>query len=336
MDKLLTVSVASYNIEKYIDKLMESFIDADVFDDVEILLINDGSCDNTAEKAMAYQTKYSNSVRLINKPNGGHGSTINKGIEEATGKYFRALDGDDWINPVAFKRLVGELKSIDVDLILSDYCKCYEDGRREVVSFEALKGKRFYTFNEVATHVRWMQYHTIIYRTQLLKEHDIRLDEHCFYVDTEYNLYPIPYVESIYYFEDYIYCYRLGLNDQSVSPESRRRHINDSRTVANSLLHFVMCLELRGVSKVKNSYIIRAVANHCVWHIQSLVLFLTSKEKKKELIEFDKNIQKISPVVYEAMENIRRYSKIIKILRMLRYRGYRIVCWYTQKNSDIL
>ena len=96
MEKLLTISVAAYNVDNYLDQLMQSVIEADVMDALEVLIVNDGSKDGTAAKALSYQQQYPASVRLIDKENGGHGSTINCGIREAKGKYFRALDGDDW------------------------------------------------------------------------------------------------------------------------------------------------------------------------------------------------------------------------------------------------
>ena len=99
MEKLLTISVAAYNVEAYLDQLMASVIASGVLDAIEVLIVSDGSTDRTAEIARGYEAQYPASVRLIEKPNGGHGSTINRGIREAKGKFFRALDGDDWVCP---------------------------------------------------------------------------------------------------------------------------------------------------------------------------------------------------------------------------------------------
>lgn len=330
MNKLLTISVASYNIEPYIDKLMESIIASDVLDKIEVLIVNDGSTDHTAQKAAAYQAAFPNTVRLISKANGGHGSTINRGIEEATGTYFRALDGDDWINPTAFQKLVNKLDSLDVDLILSDYCKCYSDGRDQIDSFDGLEGDKIYQFDEIAPLVKWMRYHTVIYRTQILKDHKIKLDENCFYVDTEFMLFPIRYVNTIYYFNDYIYCYRLGTTEQSVSPESRRKHIANSVTVANSLLD--MCnKEQETLSAIKKKYIISGIANHCIWHIQSLLLFSPSKQKKQELVTFEKYVRNVSNEVYQEMGSKGKGSRLIHILRKSGYFLYPVASIYKRK-----
>ncbi len=224
MKKMLTISVAAYNIEKYIDDLMNSIIQSDAMQYIEVLIVNDGSQDNTAKAAYEYQKQYPDSVRVIDKPNGGHGSTINRGIIEATGKYFRALDGDDWVKSENLARLVKKMETIEADLILSDFCKCYTDGREQIVQIsEKLKDGQSYSFDVVTNGIKDLAYHAAIYRTNILKENDIRLDEHCFYVDLEYVVFPVPFINVVYYSKAPIYCYRLGANGQSVSIGSRRK-----------------------------------------------------------------------------------------------------------------
>ena len=98
MGKILSITIPSYNVEKYIDKCVQSMLVDSILDDIEILIVNDGSKDSTPEIAKGYVEKYPQTVRLIDKENGGHGSTINAGIREATGKYFKVVDGDDWLN----------------------------------------------------------------------------------------------------------------------------------------------------------------------------------------------------------------------------------------------
>ena len=97
MAKVLTIVIPAYNVEQYIDRCLESVTThVDSLDDLEIIVVNDGSKDNTLELAQRYAVKYPQSVRVIDKPNGGWGSGINRGIEEATGKYLKTLDSDDW------------------------------------------------------------------------------------------------------------------------------------------------------------------------------------------------------------------------------------------------
>ena len=331
MEKLLTISVAAYNVDNYLDQLMQSVIEADVMDALEVLIVNDGSKDGTAAKALSYQQQYPASVRLIDKENGGHGSTINCGIREAKGKYFRALDGDDWVCPEHLAALVRRMDQIDADLILSEYCKCYEDGRQIVSDdFPSLTDGTLYSFDEIIAQVKWMCYHAVIYRTEVLQAHNIHLDEHCFYVDTEFMLFPIPFVETVYYAKDYIYCYRLGLTEQSVSAESRRKNIANGYTVYDSIMKCYLQYK-EELSPGRRNYFINAVSVHCLWYIQSLLLFPASKEKKQEIIQFDQGVRTAAPECYDEMAKNGSRSKSVRALRKTHYLAYRLLCFYKNK-----
>ena len=321
MDKLLTISVAAYNVEKFLSKLMESVLGATNRELIEVLVVNDGSKDKTAEITEGYVKQYPGIVRLIDKENGGHGSTINKGIEEATGKYFRALDGDDWLNTMSLELLVKRLEHDDADLILTDYINCYEGGDDKIDSFHELMDGADYSFDELVSKVKWMRYHTVIYKTQILKAHKIRLDEHCFYVDSEFMLLPIPYVDKITYYQVPLYCYRLGVEGQSVSPESRIRHKEDSYKVAQRLMKFYEELPA-GLSEQKKKYITDGIAAHMLWHFKTLLMCKTSKEVHSELKAFDLDIKARTPEVYEAMTTFKDSSTLIKMARGMNYLMY--------------
>lgn len=325
MEKILSISVAAYNVANYLDKLMQSIIASEAIEDLEVLIVNDGSKDETAGKALEYQNMYPQSVRLIDKENGGHGSTINRGIIEATGKYFRALDGDDWVHSENLKKLVERMKSIDADIILSNYCKCFEDGREEPGhDFDNLEDDHEYSFEEISGKVEWMRYHTVIYKTSILKEHQIRLDEHCFYVDAEFMILPIPYIKTVYYSGDYIYCYRLGLTEQSVSPESRMKHVDNSLTVATRLVGFWKDIKT-SLSAAHKKYIEKGIVGHCMWHINSIYMFPLNAGKKVDLIRFDNYLKTNSPDLYQI---IGQKSKVLTALRLSGYCLYPIARKY--------
>ena len=329
--KQLTISVAAYNVEAYLDHLMESIIDADVMDSLEVLIVNDGSSDHTAEIAMRYQEKYPQSVRLIDKPNGGHGSTINRGIEEATGRYFRALDGDDWVHSEHLAALVRKMDSIETDLILSDYGKYFEDGRETLVDqFSELEDGKTYQFDEIWRPGLRMNYHTIIFRTELLQQKQIRLDEHCFYVDAEYMLYPVLFVETIFYSKDHIYCYRMGIEGQSVSNTSRMKNITHSETVGKHLIDFYNANKGE-MSKEKRQYCIDTITVNCKWHEQSLMLFKPSRAQRQKFIDFDRYILDHAPEVYEQMGE---ESKVLKVIRKTGYHPYGAAAVYSTKRDE--
>ena len=108
--KVLTVLVPTYNVEKYLRRCLDSLLLPEVFEEIEVLVVNDGSKDGSADIARAYEKKYPQTVVFVDKENGGHGSTINVGIEKAQGTYFKVLDSDDWVNIGDFIEFVKRLK----------------------------------------------------------------------------------------------------------------------------------------------------------------------------------------------------------------------------------
>lgn len=327
MEKVLTFSVAAYNIEDTIDELMWSLIESGCMEQIEILIVDDGSKDATARKAAKYETQFPETVRLISKENGGHGSTINKGIEEARGKYFRPLDGDDWVESRNISGLLGKLQETTADMVICDYNRCYKDGRKERLQFETISSGKILSAEETLKEIDWICYHAVIYRTEILKQHQIRLNEHCFYVDNEYCLFPILYTETILYFNEPIYDYRLGEEGQSVSPASRMKHIDSGRKVVRSLLSF--CNEIpEEAGEGKKRYIYHGTARHCIWFIYSLLIFPANKEKKEEIRKFDLTVKEKQKNVYEEMEKQEAISRIIRWLRKSNYHAYWIIKAY--------
>lgn len=333
MEKYMTISVAAYNVESFLDQLMQSIVASKALDRIEVIIVNDGSQDGTEQKARYYQEKYPESVRLINKTNGGHGSAINRGIREAKGKYFRTLDGDDWLESEHLRALVERMDDLNADIILSNYSNCYDNGKVEVIDdFPRLIKGKTYTFDELQPLVEWMRNCTVIYRTELLQAHDIQLDEKCFYVDAEYALYPIPYVNTIFYAKEFLYCYRLGRTEQSVSRENRQRLIADGKRVSESLIKYYASVKNQ-LTECKKLYFAEGIATHCLFHFKSLMMFPASKEKKEEIRSFEIMIRENVPEAYEKMAQRGKRSRMLRFLRTTHYQGYRIMCWY--KNRGI-
>ena len=134
MNKILTVSIAAYNVEKFLEKTLDSLIIKDI-DSLEVLIINDGSKDGTLHIARKYEKEYPNIFRVINKENGGYGSTINVGIDNANGKYFKQLDGDDWYEKDNLKEILNILQNSDEDIIYTPYIEFYErDGSSNIIN----------------------------------------------------------------------------------------------------------------------------------------------------------------------------------------------------------
>lgn len=222
--KLLTITVPCYNSQDYLDRCMESLLVGG--EDVEILIVDDGSTDRTAEMADAYAQKYPAIVKVIHKQNGGHGSAVNAGIAGATGLFFKVVDSDDWVKEESYYEILQALRELvasgqQIDMLLANYV--YEkqgEKRKKVVSFRhALPKNEIFTWDQVR-HFNKTQYilmHSIIYRTKLLHDCGLELPEHTFYVDNIFAFNPLPYVKKIYYIDTNFYRYYIGRADQSVN-----------------------------------------------------------------------------------------------------------------------
>ena len=146
--KVLTIVVPVYNTEKYIKRCLDSLDNTEINSKIEVLIVSDGSKDNAIIIAKEYEKRLPDTFKIIEKENGGHGSTINKGLELATGKYFRVLDSDDWVDSKNFIDFVNKIEKIDVDLIVTDYSKEYVyDNRSEKLIYKNLEVNKKYDFD---------------------------------------------------------------------------------------------------------------------------------------------------------------------------------------------
>ena len=227
--KLLTIAVPCYNSQDYMENCVRSLLVGG--DEVEILIVDDGSKDNTAQIADRLAAEHPTIVRAIHQPNKGHGGAVNTGIENAAGLYFKVVDSDDKVKAGAYKIVLDTLRKfrdnigsdMELDLLISNFVYNKEgEGRHKVMEYRrALPQGRLFSWDE--THrFRKGQYilmHSVIYRTQLLKDCGLKLPEHCFYVDNIYVFNPMPFVRNMYYLDVNFYYYFIGRNDQSVNQE---------------------------------------------------------------------------------------------------------------------
>lgn len=195
-------------------------------EDVEILIVDDGSTDGTGEIADAYERLYPSIVKVIHKKNGGHGSAVNAGLACASGLYYKVVDSDDWVKESAYLKILEVLRDIiagdtTLDMLISNFVYEKEgEKKHKVMKYRhALPKDRIFGWNEVK-HFHKGQYilmHSVIFRTKLLRECGLELPEHTFYVDNIFVFQPFPYVRTLYYLNVNFYRYFIGREDQSVN-----------------------------------------------------------------------------------------------------------------------
>ena len=223
--KTITFAVPCYNSAAYMDHCIQTLLTGG--DDIEIILVDDGSTkDDTPAICDRYQEQYPDIVRAIHQPNGGHGEVVNQGIRNARGLYYKVVDSDDWLDADALARVMAKLREFaamdqPVDLLIANYVyEHVEDNTQKVMGYRnVFPVGRIFTWEEIG-RFRPSQYllmHSVIYRTQLLRDCGLELPKHTFYVDNIFVYQPLPFVKSVYYMDEDLYRYFIGRADQSVN-----------------------------------------------------------------------------------------------------------------------
>lgn len=315
--KILTVIVPVYNTEKYIKRCLDSLDNKEINDKLEVLVVSDGSKDNAINIAKEYSKRLPDTFKIIEKENGGHGSTINKGLELATGKYFRVLDSDDWVDNVNFVEFVKRLEDQDADLVVTDYSKEFiYEGKSEKIVYKNLEPNKKYIFDKFDLNVLNGEYFvmaTSTYKTEVLRKSNLKLMEKTFYVDMQYNVVPIPYVNSFVYFNLDIYRYFIGRLDQSVNTASFvKNHLNHDKVVKYLIDYYS---NLTDISDTKKEYI-RIILKYILFtHYSIYCIYFKKKRQGYKLVkEFDKYLYNKNKELYDV-SNI----SFIKIYRNLKF-----------------
>ena len=294
--KLLSITIPCYNSQDYMEKCIESLLVGG--EEVEILVVDDGSSDRTAEIADAYAEKYPTIVKAIHQENGGHGEAVNAGIRNATGLYFKVVDSDDWVNKEAYISILKTLYELlrgpeTVDLLISNFV--YEKqgaARKKVMQYRrCLPQNKIFGWDEVR-HMpkgKYLLMHSMIYRTQLLHDCGLELPKHTFYVDNLFAFEPLPYVKNLYYLDVNFYRYFIGRDDQSVNEKVMIKRI-DQQIRVNKLMvdAYIKCGNTnRRLKAYMFSYL------DIITTISSIMLIRANTEeslqKKKELLEYIKS-----------------------------------------------
>ncbi|MCI8730478.1 MAG: glycosyltransferase [Lachnospiraceae bacterium] len=297
--KILSITVPCYNSQEYMKKCVDSLLAGG--EDVEILIVDDGSTDNTGAIADAYAREYPNIVRTIHQENGGHGKAVNTGLANAQGLYFKVVDSDDWLNPEAYQMVLNTLEELirgpqTLDMLISNFV--YD--KKGAAHKKVMQYRKCFPQNEIfgwnqVRHMRTGKYilmHSVIYRTELLKACGLQLPEHTFYVDNLFVFEPLPYVSTLYYLDVNFYRYFIGREDQSVHESVMIQRI-DQQIRVNKRMIDVMAntpVKSRQLRKYMERYLTIITA------VSSVMLIRSKKEenleKKAELWKYLKDTDK--------------------------------------------
>lgn len=325
--KLLTVAIPCYNSQDYMEHAVETTLVGG--EDVEILLVDDGSTDDTAEIADRLAAEHPTVIRVIHKKNGGHGSAVNVGLANARGVYFKVLDSDDWLDREAFLKVLDVLHDFvqeghGVDMLLANYV--YEKPslhKHKAIRYDGVFPERkVFGWNDVKRFKisQNILMHSVIYRTKLLRDCELQLPEHTFYVDNIFVYNPLPYVNTMYYLNVDLYRYFIGRDDQSVNEKVMISRI-DQQIKVNKLM-----IDAYDLTKIKNKKLRDYMVKYLTMMMTISSVFLIkegSEESLAKRTELWDYLKQQNRIMYR-MVNKMALSKPMQIRNRA---GQKIVVW---------
>lgn len=339
--KLISFAVPSYNSQDYLRHCVETLLSGG--EDVEILIVNDGSKDNTATIADEYAAQYPTIVRAIHKENGGHGSGVNRGVQEATGLYFKVVDSDDWVDEGALKTLLDTIKTHQAENRLPDlyitnfiYDHTYENKQFTRHWRKQFRPNSFHTWADAGRFhgAQVLLMHSLMYRTQLLRQSGLVLPEHTFYVDNLFAYQPLPLMQSIYYLDVDLYHYFIGRDDQSVNIKNFTRRYDQQIRVMDRMAKAYSHSQIMAMEPALRRYMF-----HCLGAIMvnTMMFCCAGGSDEKRIAEHDAlwaDIRQRDPKMYRRLAHggLPALSKWMpwKLRGKVMLFGYKLLCKFVK------
>lgn len=269
MSKTLSFIIPAYNAQAYLEKCLDSLVVEACLPALEIIVVNDGSSDATANIASDYVARYPQTVFLLNKENGGHGSAINAGLEQAQGCYFRVLDADDWIVSDNLPLVISKLAEQDVDALIFDF-DTYDinTAKRRLYSVATEYGESAIGIKELLAVygqvARNCSFHGICYNSEFYRSTGLQLTEKIFYDDNEFAIIPMLDVETLRLIPLAFYQYRIGDVNQSVAFPSQVKRMGNYEAV---IYHIVAARQGRQLEPEREEYYLRQLSQLVVSYL---------------------------------------------------------------------
>lgn len=325
--KLLTVAIPCYNSQDYMHHAVETVLVGG--DDIEIILVDDGSKDDTGKIADELAAEHPGIIRAIHQENGGHGCAVNTGLENANGIYFKVLDSDDWMDREALLKVIDVLRGFvqegnGVDMLLANYV--YEKPslhKHKVISYDGVfPENQVFGWNDVKRFKMSQNIlmHSVIYRTKMLRDCGLELPKHTFYVDNIFVYNPLPFVKTMYYLNVDLYRYFIGRDDQSVNEKVMIGRI-DQQIKVNKIM-----IDAYDLTKIKNKKLRDYMVKYLTMMMTVSSVFLIkegseeSLAKREELWEYLKKQNR-------GMSRMVNRMALSKPMQFRSSAGRKIVVW---------
>ena len=328
MEKLITIVIPTYNMEKYLDKCLTSLIVPDEYmEQMEVLVVNDGSKDNSSAIAHQYESKYPQTFRVIDKENGNYGSCVNRGLMEAKGKYIKVLDADDRFDSANFNSFLIQLESLDVDCIMSDTYKEKPDGTIWQIIKYNLPTLQVFSLEkilkDVPSELMWM--HSITYRTSVLRNISYHQTEGISYTDQEWIFLPMASCKTFLYYPNVVYYYLIGRDGQTVSRDVFKK--NFDQEIISTIVMTKTIKDNINIDTTAYAYLRKRLHSRCVYVYSHFFIIFEMGRCYKEMKQLDRLLYYCEPFVY---------SELNKLVRVGRLKDFYVLNWRRLKRPPIL
>lgn len=318
MKKLITFAIAAYNSEKFLDKCLTAFLCKERQEEIEVLIVNDGSKDETENIGKKYEMQYPDIFRVISKENGGHGSTINTAAAQATGKYFKVIDADDWVETENLTAYLDALDKTEADVVLTHY-KTIDISDGKIVNWKMFLEDYTKEYSLADVKADWksmdrcLTFHGIAYRTDFYRECGTQLAEKVFYEDHQFATIPCCFAKTIKPVDLCLYVYRIGDVNQSVSDKNQYLRRSHTQTVIREMGSFYKNNSARMDENGQYYYTEKLGRLMMSYLVTTLQLAPSFREGRKEAKDFMAEMKKIVPTICESI------AKRYKILQVMNY-----------------
>lgn len=308
MEKILSIIIPVYNVEQYLEKCLESVLEIKHKEEIEVLVINDGSTDGSLSIIERYKSLYPSVMTVVDKENGGHGSAWNVGLKLASGKYLKFLDSDDWLSNL--DEIIILLKRVDVDIVFSNLNIYYsEKNETKLVKIPMPDNKILdadtFEWDTIHFGSDLTNFHYCIYRRAMLQPLYPLFLEKTSFDDGILFVAPLIYCKTIYYNDMVVYNYLIGRQGQSMGKDGNRfKKIRQIYNVRIDTLDF--CLKHKTCSVTKNKKLAR-IQYSLVSNLFTLINRMPYNEcKQKSKILYDK--YNVLPHKFKKRYYIRMYE----------------------------
>lgn len=324
---ILSIVIPTYNAGEHIINAVKSLANQKYLNHTEIIIVNDGSTDNTSEVVKKLIKNSCNTLRdaikFIDKKNGGHGSTVNAGLAAATGKYFRIMDADDRLDSKSLEQHIEKLLKTDADIVFTNTVQDWmtDSTLRPDHKYPFMTPGVIYDFDELCIDKYGFPGYGAVLSTTSTKTENLRnanceLTEKCFYVDIEYNYYMTEAAKTAMLDPVELYYYALGDSGQSLSDASYKRNFYQHLRVLEEVIKL---LEQGKLSDAKYEHFVRVQLHETISHQYHIALDMFNKYSKFRDIE---KVLKKYPRYYKndyltprAVKRLRRYKILYFIIR---------------------